>query len=274
MSLIQVQSAPFGVASEKRSQGRRYADLVAVCAAKSLKVRYRGSFLGIYWSLSNPLLMTAVYTAVFGAAFSSYYGSLANYVLACFTGLALLNFFSGSTAMALPTIVGNGGLLNKIAVPPSVFPISTIAASTFQLLVGVFPLLLVVTLAVSHRPLNALALCVPIAALVILSTGFALAVSALYVYFRDLSYLYELIVFVLWITSPIFYPAALVPQAVRAYLHFNPLATIIECVRQLALTTQPPALDPMVRSLSASLLVFAIGIALYLWLRRGFMDLI
>jgi ABC-type polysaccharide/polyol phosphate export permease len=252
----------------------RYRDLVVANAFRSLKVRYRGSFLGIYWSLSNPLMMTLVYTAIFGAAFSSYYGSILNYVLACFAGLAFLNFFSGSTSMALPSIVGNGGLLNKLALPPSIFPVATIAAATFQLFVGVLPLLAIVTLVISHNPLNVIALLVPALAVVLFSLGFALAVSALYVYFRDLSYLYELIVFVLWITSPIFYPAALVPAAVRSYLRYNPLASIIECVRQIALSGARPSVHLMAAALVASIVVLALGTLTYASLRRGFMDLI
>jgi ABC-type polysaccharide/polyol phosphate export permease len=215
-----------------------------------------------------------VYTAIFGAAFSTYYGSILNYVLACFAGLAFLNFFSSSTSMALPSIVSNGGLLNKLALPPSVFPVSTIAAATFQLLVGVLPLLAIVSLFTSHDPLNAVALLVPALAIVMFSLGFALAVSALYVYFRDLSYLYELIVFVLWITSPIFYPAALVPAAVRQYLAYNPLSTIIECVRQIALSGMRPSFHLMGAAVLAASIVLALGVLTYASMRDRFMDLI
>ncbi len=251
-----------------------YRDLVVANAVRSLKVRYRGSILGVFWSLSNPLLMTLVYTAIFGGAFSAYYGSLFNYVLACFCGLAMLNFFSGSTSMALPSIVNNGGLLNKLALPPSIFPVSTIAAATFQLGIGVLPLLIAVTVWTSHDLLNVIALFVPIASIVLFSAGLALGMSALYVYFRDLSYMYELIVFVLWITSPIFYPAALVPAALRTYLQWNPLAAIIESVRQIALSGHTPSLHAMAAAVIASLVVFCIGTFGYVTLRRGMMDLV
>jgi lipopolysaccharide transport system permease protein len=215
---------------------QRYRDLVLVNAVRSLKVRYRGSILGVFWSLSSPLLMTVVYTIVFGSAFRRYYNnSLTDYVLACFAGLALLNFFAASSSMALPSIVANGGLLNKVKLPPSIFPVATIVAATFQLCVGTLPLLAIVALVTSHQPLNAIAVVVPAVALVFMSLGFGLAASAIYVHFRDISYLYELVVFVLWITSPIFYPSALVPESVRGYLLYNPLAVIIESVRQIAL---------------------------------------
>jgi ABC-type polysaccharide/polyol phosphate export permease len=253
----------------------RSRDLILVTAERFLKVRYRGSVLGVYWSLSNPLLMTGAYTLIFGSAFKSYYnGSLWEYVLSCFTGLAFLNFFSGGTSMALPSIVASGPLQNKIALPPSIFPVATIAANTFQLLMGVVPLLAIVTFCTSLSLLNVVALAVPVAALVALSLGFALAVSSLFVYFRDLPYLYELITFVLWLTSPIFYPAALVPAAVRGYLVFNPLSAIIECARQIALSGQRPSLKLMAIALTAGALGLAIGWGLYRRLRHDFMDLL
>lgn len=253
----------------------RYRDLVVVTAARFLKVRYRGSVLGIYWSLSNPLLMTGAYTLIFGTAFKSYYdGSLWEYVLSCFTGLAFLSYFSGATSMALASIVGSGPLLNKIALPPSIFPVGTVAASSFQLLVGVVPLLALVTFFTSLSLINVLALLVPVVALIALATGFGLAVSALFVYFRDLPYLYELVTFALWLTSPIFYPAALVPAQIRGYLMFNPLASIIESARQIALSGQRPSLRLMAYAALAGAIGLAVGLLVYKKLRASFMDLL
>lgn len=254
---------------------RRYADLVAVSAIRALKVRYRGSILGIYWSLSNPLLMTAIYSAIFGTAFARYYGgSIANYVLAVFTGLSVLNFFSQSTTTALSSIAGNGGLLNKIALPPSIFPVASVVAAMFQMVAGTLPLLIIVTFVTSHSIVNVAALFVPLIGLALLSFGMSMAVAALYVYFRDLSYIYELVVFMLWFTSPIFYPTSIVPPAVRVYLRFNPLATIMESVRQIALSGDTPSLQAMVRAVVAGIVVAVAGLGLYASLRRGFMDLI
>ncbi|MFM7370584.1 MAG: ABC transporter permease, partial [Sphaerospermopsis kisseleviana] len=99
-------------------QVQRYWELLQVLVSRTLKVRYRGSFLGVYWSLLNPLIMTGLYTAIFGVTFASYYGnSIINYVLAAFTGLVVINFFSASTSQALVSVVNNGALLNKIQLP-------------------------------------------------------------------------------------------------------------------------------------------------------------
>lgn len=276
---MQVISPPVtreaGVAAAKANPAKRYRDLVLVTAARFLKVRYRGSVLGVYWSLSNPLLMTGAYTLIFGSAFKSYYGgSLWEYVLSCFTGLAFLSYFSGGTSMALQSIVSSASLLNKIALPPSIFPVATIAASSFQLLVGVVPLLAIVTFATSFNPINVIALAVPVVSLILLALGFSLAVSALFIYFRDLPYLYELVTFGLWLTSPIFYPAALVPASVRGYLVLNPLAAIIECARQIALSGQPPNPRLMAIALCAGSLGLGVGWLVYRRLRPNFMDLL
>lgn len=263
------------VAVRRTTSPERYRDLVLVTAIRLLKVRYRGSVLGVYWSLSNPLLMTLAYTLIFGSAFKSYYnGSLWQYVLSCFTGLTFLNFFSSSTSMALPSIVSSASLLNKIKLPPSIFPVATVASSSFQLFVGVIPLLAVVTFVTSLDPLNVIALLAPVAALILLAMGFAFAVSALFVYFRDLPYMYELVVFALWLTSPIFYPSSVVPASVRGFLKLNPLAAIIESARQIALSGQRPSLRLMGIALCAGCISFAAGWFLYRRLRANFMDML
>jgi ABC-type polysaccharide/polyol phosphate export permease len=253
----------------------RYRDLVKVLAERSLKVRYRGSVLGVYWSLLNPLFMTAMYTAIFGSAFSAYYDhSLVNYILACFVGLIALNFFSQTSTQALSSIVGNGALLNKLEMPPSVFPISMVAANVFQFAVGALPLLIIVTALRTHSIVNVLLLIVPTVALLLLTTGFSLLTSSLYVFFRDLPYMYELVVFVLWLTSPIFYPKTFVPVTVRAYLALNPLAEIIDSYRTIAFVPGLSNLHTLAYALVGGGLALMVGCLAFLALRSNFLDLL
>ncbi|MDZ8183324.1 MAG: ABC transporter permease [Nostoc sp. ChiSLP02] len=256
-------------------QVRRYWELLHVLVGRNLKVRYRGSLLGVYWSLFNPLIMTGLYTAIFGATFSSYYGnSILNYVLAAFTGLVVINFFSASTSQALISVVGNGSLLNKISLPVSVFPVSMIGANIFQFLVGTFPLLALITLVNSKSLVNVLALVFPFVALALVCTGIGFLVSALYVFFRDLPYFYELVVFVMWLSSPIFYPAAIVPPQVREFLRLNPLSPIIESLRQITLSGSLPNLGLIWGSLLSGVIILALGwTCFHLW-RHQFMDLL
>lgn len=254
---------------------RRYVDLVKVLAERTLKVRYRGSILGILWSLLNPLFMTTMYTVIFGTALLKYYNnSIVNYVLACFVGLVALNFFSQTSSQALPSIVGNGGLLNKLEMPPSVFPMSTVAAGFFQFVVAPFPLLVLVTIYSTHSLVNVVALIFPTIALVLMTVGFSLLTSSLFVFFRDLPYMYELVVFVLWLTSPIFYPRAFVPAWVQPYLALNPLAEIIDSYRSIAFGPGIGSLHTLGYALIGGVISFGVGVAAFLMLRRNFIDLL
>ncbi|MGD2183387.1 ABC transporter permease [Lusitaniella coriacea LEGE 07167] len=254
---------------------KRYWELLSVLVPQNLHTRYRGSFLGIYWSLLNPLIMMGIYTAIFGAAFASYYNdSITNYILAAFTGLVITNFYSASTSQALASVVGNGSLLNKIRLPVGIFPVSMIAANLFQFAMGIFPLLAVMTVIITKKPLNALVLFLPIISLTLVCMGVGFLMSALFVFFRDLGYFYELVCFVLWITSPVFYPSEIVPEAVQPFLAFNPLVPIIENLREITLSGTLPSLSSLGGSLLSGILILAFGWAFFQWLRPRFMDLL
>ncbi|MEL6495172.1 MAG: ABC transporter permease [Cyanobacteria bacterium J06623_7] len=252
-----------------------YRELLVVLIKRSLKRRYRGSILGIYWSLLNPIAMTGFYTAIFGAAFASYYdNSTLNYILAAFTGLVVVNFFSSSTVMALRSVVENGRIVNKIRLPLVIFPLAAIGGNVFQLFLGAFPLLLIGTILISHSWRNAIALFLPAIALILVCSGVGLFMSALFVFFRDLLYFYELLTFLLLMGSPIFYPADIVPEAVRKFLIFNPILPIIESIRQIVLSGDLPDISLIVHSFASGSIVFAIGVVAFSSWRSQFMDLL
>ena len=257
------------------SSTKRYLELVQILVERNLKGRYRGSFLGVYWSLLNPLIMTGLYAAIFGTAFSEYYqDSTLRYVLAAFTGLIVINFFSSSTSQALTSVVGNGALLNKVRLPVTVFPVSMIVANIFQFIVGSLPLLAIVTLIMSRNPINVLALLLPLIALGLVCTGIGFLVSSLYVFFRDLPYFYELVCFVLWISSPVFYPAEIVPSAVKPFLFFNPLIPIIESIRQISLSGSLPDMILVLHSFLNGIILLMLGWIYFRSWQKNFMDLL
>ncbi|ACK69687.1 ABC-2 type transporter [Gloeothece citriformis PCC 7424] len=270
LTLKATTKAKFGCSSIQR-----YYELIHVLVERNIKGRYRGSFLGVYWSMLNPLIMTGIYTSIFGTIFASYYdNSIVNYVLAAFTGLVVINFFSASTTQALSSVVSNGGLLNKLKLPISIFPVSMVIANVFQLLIGALPILAVVTLWNSKSLINLGALLFPLIALTLLSTGIGFIVCTLYVFFRDLPYFYEIICFVLWMTSPIFYPAEIVPETVKPFISLNPLLPIIESIRQIALSGDLPNIHYMGQALISGLIFLFLGWSVFRWLQDQFMDLL
>ncbi len=253
---------------------KRYWDLLEVLVQRNLKIRYRGSFLGVYWSLLNPLTMTVLYTAVFGAVFKDHYGSVLNYILAVFTGLVVFNFFSSSTIQSLSSVVGNGSLLNKVNLPKSIFPVSILAANGFQFIVGALPLLCIITFLYSHSIINVLSIFFPFIALSLFCMGVGFLISALYVFFRDLAYFYELILFVMWIGCPVFYPPDIVPEKIRPFLYLNPLSLIIESFRQISLTQAFPDFLLAAKAILSGMIILGVGWVFFQWSRPKFMDLL
>jgi len=251
----------------------RLADTVGVLFQRTLKTRYRGSFLGVLWSAVSPFAMAAVYSAIFGHVFAAQYGnSVVRYASAVYIGLAVSQLFIAGTAQALPSIVAGSGLLNKIRIPFEAFPLSIVAAYGFQQLVGTLPVLAILTLIDTHDPLHVIALLVPLASLAMLIVGVALIVSGADVFFRDIPYIYDLATFFILLTCPIFYPASIVAPNVLRFLALNPLFQIIEEMRALILTNDWPDPATTALTLGEGALLFAAGIAAFAAMRSHFME--
>ena len=252
---------------------RRYFEIVLVLAARYVKVRYRGSALGIFWSVLNPRIMTCVYTVVFGHAFrGAFGGSTWDYLFAVFVGLSSMNYFSSSTSQALQSVVSNGLLLNKMRLPAAAFPVATILSNTLQLALGILPILLIVAIFVGHNPLGAPLILIPLAALVLLALGAALAVSALYVFFRDIPYLYELFVFIVFVATPVFYPLSIISARFIPYFRLNPLTAIIGELRLIAIRGSIPSPVALLETLALGAIVLGAGGALFARMSPRFMD--
>jgi len=251
----------------------RLPDVVGVLFSQYLKLRYRGSVLGILWSALSPLAMAVVYAAVFGQTFARYYDdSPVLYGAAVYTGLALIGFFIAATSECTTVIVQNGGLLNKVRIPFEAFPLATVSSHAFQLLAGSVPLLVALALVMNHDVLHIVLLVVPFAALLMLTAGVGLLVSAIGVFFRDTPHLYELATFLLWVTSPVFYPAAIVPHRLASILVFNPLYTILQTARGLVLSRDLPPSWMFALAVGEGALALALGVAAFAAMRKRFMD--
>jgi lipopolysaccharide transport system permease protein len=262
------------IAKPRASRDHHLYDVIAVLFAQTIKSRYRGSKLGILWSAANPVLMALVYSAILGSQFAHYYGSIMQYGIAVYIGLALIGFFLSSTTQATASIVQAGGLLNKIRIPFEAFPISTVAAFGFQQVVGTVPIIIAISLISNHSLLHIILLIVPLAGLVMLTFGVALFLSAADVYFRDIPYIYDLVTFMLFVATPVFYPAAALHPDVLRIVSFNPLFSIIESVRTLVLTDTFPNAVQMLLSAGEGAIVLALGYVAFRAMQPKFMDLV
>jgi ABC-type polysaccharide/polyol phosphate export permease len=256
------------LASSQVGRKQRLRDVVGVLFNRALKVRYRGSVLGILWSALNPLGMALVYMAIFGNTFSKYYGgSDLAYAASVYIGLTIVGFFVGATTQTLPAVVANAGLFVA-------FPLSTLAAYGFQQVVASLPVIMVVALIETHDVLHVLLLVIPFVALAMFATGVGLFVSAANVFFRDIPHLYELAMFLLWVATPVFYPAAIVPARLLHYLAWNPLFPIVESARALVLTATIPSVLTFATAFGEGALTLVLGALAFRAMRPQFMDLI
>lgn len=200
----------------------RYRGLIHNLVLRDLKLKYRGSILGIIWSLLNPLLTLAVYSFAFHTVLRVQMESYPYFLL---VSLLPWQFFSSSLLASTGSIVYNAHLIRKVYFPRETLPVSTVLFALAQLLLS-FAVFLPVLMAFSARPLGwALLLSIPVLLLhVVFTAGLALLLSALTTAFRDVAHLTEVAVLLLFWVTPIVYPVTIAPAALQQLFKVNPLA--------------------------------------------------
>lgn len=200
----------------------RYRTLVKNLVLRDLKLKYRGSALGVLWSLLNPLLLLSVYTVAFRHVLRV---PVEDYPFFLLAGLLPWNFFAGAALASTSAIVGNGALLRKVSFPCEALPVGRVLFAFVQLalaLAAFLPAFLVFS-RVTLRPAAALYALVLLFH-VLFTIGVALLLSVLTVRWRDVAHLTEVaLLLVFWLT-PIVYPARLAPPALARVFAVSPPA--------------------------------------------------
>lgn len=201
----------------------------------NFKVRYQGSALGYLWSLLKPLAMFGIIFAIFslmGVGRGVEYFSV--YLL---IGIVLWNFFSEATTMGTLSVVTNGDLLRKVNIPKYLI----VVASSLSALINLgFSLLVIIVFAlISGAPVGwQWFLMVPIVLeLFMIATGLSFLLSTLFVKFRDMSYIWEIVLQAGFYASGVIFPIANIPAQYRKYLFLNPMVQILQDARQSVLFT-------------------------------------
>jgi ABC-2 type transport system permease protein len=187
--------------------------LLRLIVRQEMRVRYRGSVLGLFWSYVKPAVQFGVYFFVLGV-FLKVNRSLPNFAIYLFSGLVLLNFFGEAFGNASRSIVRNAPLVKKIYLPRELFPVATTYVAAIHFLPQLV-VLLVGALFVGWEPsLPALASAVlGFAIVTALVSGLGLLLAALNVYFRDFENIVDLLLIVVTWASPVLYPYSVVREA-------------------------------------------------------------
>jgi len=194
----------------------RYRGLIQSLVARELKARYRGSFLGFFWSFINPLMLLLVYTFVFKYVTPNAPQGTDPYPLFMFCGLLPWTWFSASLMESSGSLISGGNLIKKVLFPAEVLPIVTVTANMVHFFLAL-PIL-VIFLIVYRAPLTAGELAwFPVVVMVqyVLTLSCALILSALTVHFRDIKDILSNVLTLWFFATPIIYPMSLI--AVQKY---------------------------------------------------------
>lgn len=211
----------------------RYRDLLKQLVVRDVKLKYRRSFLGYVWSVLNPLLLMMVLIIIFSNLFRF---DIPNFPVYLVCGNTIFGFMNEATTMAIASITGSAALIKKTYVPKYIFPLSRVTSSLVNMLFSMIALVLVVLITRLHMTFNILLCPVVILEVYIFSLGLGLFLSAASVYFRDIQYLWGVLMTMWNYLTPLFYPVSIIPkQYVALYCHVNPMYGYVEQFRDIVL---------------------------------------
>lgn len=233
-----------------------FGHLLGMLVKLSLTLRYRRSFLGILWTLLNPLLNMLVLTVAFSTLFSAHVPRYPPYVL---IGLMVWDFFGQTTTFAANQLVWGSPLLNRVWLPAAVFPISAAITGVINFLLTLLPLVGVLLLSKVPIFWTSLFLPVPLFFLALLSLGVSLFLASLALHFYDLVNMWNVLLRAWYFLTPIMYPETIFPEKGRWLLFANPLYHLLRCFREPLLNGRLPATEHIAVAGLVSLLVFLAG---------------
>lgn len=207
---------------------------------RDFKQKYKRTVLGMLWSLLLPLMQLFVMTIVFTRFFGN---SIEHYSIYLFCGNLVFNYFKESTNSGMNAIISNTDVLTKVNVPKYLFLLSKNVSSLINFGLSIIVFLLYVLKEGLPITWNFLCLLYPTFWLLIFNIGVGLVLSALFVFFRDISYLYDIFTLMLMYCSAIFYSVQRFGGSVERYFLMNPLYCYIKYFRVVVLDGNIPSLQ-------------------------------
>jgi lipopolysaccharide transport system permease protein len=234
-----------GVLSTLRLIKRHY-HLILTLVVRDIKSRYVGSAMGFFWAVVNPLIMLGVFTFVFATIFKQQVNSRGeeNFFLFMFCGLWPWFAFSEGVSRSSQSMIENAHIIKKVIFPSEIFVITTVLSSFVQQVIGFLLFFgLLIVMGQMGNPLYLLLLPAVFVLQIAFAVGLGLVLSSLTVFFRDIAQIANACLMVWFYTTPIVYPANLVPPAYHFLLVANPMHHLLSIYRSLILGGHLP--DPV-----------------------------
>jgi len=225
-------------------QTLRYKDLIMHLIRRDVTARYKRSFLGVAWTMLNPLGMMLILTVVFSQVFSSVDGYAA-YIL---SGLLVWTFFSQSTISGINSMVWGGDLFRRIYFPRSVYAISAVGTGIVNLLLSLIPFIIVSLFVGKPLTLNFFWVVIPMILISMFTLGLSLIIASVGVRFPDIVEMYNVFLLAWMYLTPIIYPEDIVPVWIKDLFIFNPMYHLIKLFREPIFDGRP--LNPQLLGIS------------------------
>lgn len=227
---------------------------------RDFKQKYKRTALGMAWSILSPLITLLVLDIIF----SNFFGQrIPYYTIYLFCGNLLFSYFSESTNGGMNSLMANAGIFSKVNVPKYIFLLSKNVSSLINF--GLTLVIFFAFVAVSGLPFTLKFLCLlyPIGCLVIFNIGMGLILSALFVFFRDIGYLYSILTMLMMYASAIFYSVDILPEKLQPLFLCNPVYVYIRYFRSIVINGTIPSISYHLLCAFYALLALAIGGYIY-----------
>jgi ABC-2 type transport system permease protein len=245
------------------SDPRRFWQLTRTLAITEFKLRFFGSALGYLWQLMRPLLLFGILYVLFSEVLSL--DTAPFYAEALLLGLVLYTFFSDATKGSLGSLVTRESLLRKIEFPRLAVPLAVVLTSLFNLALNLLPVFVFLLIDGGSVSVQWLEFPILIVLLVVLSTGLAMLLSSLYVRYRDIEPIWDVVLSLMFYGSPIFYTISTVAEKSETLAHLvmlNPFAAILQQSRYAIFGTGHPSAGEAIGGNLRLCLPLAIAIAI------------
>ncbi len=253
----------------------KYRNLLSELTRKTVKLKYRNSWLGIFWSFLQPLLNMIVLSVVFGALLGRQSKGVICYPVFLFSGRLLYEFFTTSTKQAMTSFRRNSAIIKKVYVPKYMYPFADILSAFVTTSISMLCYVMVwiffkVTginggggLVFSWR---FVLMIIPLVIMLMFSTGVGLILSVLCVYFRDIEYIWDVLMRLLMYLLPILYHIDKLGKGKLAMVvRLNPLYSMIELFRQCVLTGEPMHPRMLIYAFVSAVVMLIVGIIIFNW---------
>lgn len=218
----------------------KYQPLLCELVKRDLKVRYRHSFLGILWTVLNPLLNMLVMTFVFSNMFKM---DIENFALYVMVGNVVFSFTSESTMASMNSIVWNASLIKKVYIPKYMFPLSNIISALVNFGFSFIAMLLVMLFTGAKFYGTIITIWIPLVYLMVFCYGVGMFLCSINVFFRDMSHLYSVFINVWMYASAIFYSTSILSKELLAVVEGNPLYQYITSFREIIIYGRFPSVE-------------------------------